>query len=101
MVNEITILRKGESLPFVFDRSGQTIEGWICTINVKVFPSDTPLITRTVDPVERTWPGFLTSAETAGLDSGIYRLTGVLTNSSTDEEEQIPIRFNITETWAA
>lgn len=100
MGNEIRILRQGESLPFVFDRSGESIEGWVCTINVKVFADDTALISRVIAPVDRTWPGFLTSAETGALNVGIYRLTGVLTNSTTDEEEQIPIRFNITDTWA-
>ncbi len=103
MANGFTILRQGESLPFVFDRSGESIEGWICTIEIKRFPSDTSLITpRIIAPVDRTWPGFLTSDETAALAVNGYRLIGVLTNASTNEEEQITetTRFNVTNSWA-
>lgn len=101
MANEITIIRKGESLPFVFDRSGKSIEGWICTINVKRFPDDASQITRAIVPNGTTWPGFLTSSETEGLNSiGLYRLIGLLTNSSTGEEEQVPVRFNLANAWA-
>ncbi len=103
MGNGFTIIRQGESLPFIFDRSGVSIEGWICTIEIKRFPSDTSLITpRVITPDGRTWPGFLTSDETAALDVNGYRLIGVLTNATTNEQEQImeTTRFNITDSWA-
>lgn len=103
MANPFTIIRKGESLPFVFDRSGESIEGWICTIEVKEFPSDTSAITpRIISPDGDTWPGFLTSDETASLPVAGYRLIGVLKNASTNEEEQVmeTTRFNITNSWA-
>lgn len=103
MANAFTVIRKGESLPFVFDRSGESIEGWICTIEVKRFPSDVSAITpRIILPVEDTWPGFLTSDETNTLAVGDYRLIGVLKNATNNEEEQVmeTTRFNITNSWA-
>jgi len=104
MGNGFTIIRKGESLPFVFDRSGEEITDWVCTIEVKRFPSDTSVITpRIIEPVDRTWPGFLTSTESATLDNKAYRLIGVLKNAVTNEEEQVmeTTRFNITSSWAS
>lgn len=103
MANGFTIIRQGESLPFIFDRSGESIEGWICTIEIKTFTSDTSLITpRIISPNGREWPGFLTSDETAALPVNGYRLIGVLTNATNNEEEQImeTTRFNITDSWA-
>lgn len=97
-----TIVRQGESVPFVFDRDGEDINGWVCTINVKTFASDASLITRVIEPDEsqERWEGFLTSSETSLLSLTNYRLIGVLTNATTGEEEQPLIRFNITESWA-
>lgn len=94
------VVREGESLPFVFDRGDESIEGWVCTIEVKKFPGDTSSLTRVIPAVGNSWPGFLTSAETSGLAIGTYRLIGVLTNTTTGEEEQVPLRFNITDSWA-
>lgn len=99
-MSKISVIRKGEDFEFVFDLGGESIDGWICTINVRKFTGDTSLITRVIAPEGNTWPGFLTSAETALLDIGLYRLIGVLTNSTTDEERQPLIRFNITDSWA-
>ena len=102
MSNQVTIISKGESVPFIFDRGGQSIENWICTIEVKKLPGDVPTITREITPSGGAWPGFLTSAETALLDLGLYRLNGILTNSTTDEEEQISqtTRFKVGDSWA-
>lgn len=101
MANEITIIKKGESLPFVFDRSGKSIAGYVCTLVVKQFPGDVALITRVIPSVGRTWPGFLTSTETDALAVlGLYRAIGLLVNASTGEEEQVPVRFHLTEAWA-
>ncbi len=101
-MSKITVIRQGESLDFTFDRSGESIVSWICTINVKQFPGDTSLITRVIAPdsTANTWQGFLTQTETDALDPGLYMLIGILTNSSTDEEEQVPVRFNVTPSWA-
>lgn len=95
------VVRKGESLPFVFDRGGESVVGWTCTIEVKKFPGDTSLITRVIPLVNNKWPGFLTSGETDTLDPGPYRLIGLLENTGTNEEEQVILRFNITDTWTA
>lgn len=101
----IDIVRKGESLDFTFDRDGKTIVDWICTINVRKYPGDASLITRVIPPDNNSrdnpqFKGFLTSTETDGLATGTYRLVGILTNASTDEEEQQNIRFNVTEKWS-
>ena len=97
---KITVVRKGESLPFVFDRGDESIDGWVCLAEVKKFTSDAALISRTITADGETWPGFLTATETTALAIGLYRLIGVLTNSTTDEEEQVLLRFNVTEAWA-
>ena len=101
-MSKTTVIQQGESLPFVFDRNGEEITNWICTIFVKQYPADTELITRVIEPVNRTWPGFLTSIETAALalsSTSPYTLAGIVTNSVTDEEEQIPLRFNVAPSW--
>jgi len=102
MSNQITIIAQGESVPFLFDRGGQSIEDWICTIEVKKLPSDAADITRVITPVDGAWPGFLTSTETTALSLGLYRLNGILTNSTTDEEEQVTqtTRFKVGDSWA-
>ncbi len=96
------LIKQGESLPFCFDRSGETVTGWICTIVVKQFPSDTPLINRIIPPNGDTWQGYLTSDETAALavsSKTPYYLIGGLVKTITNEETQIPIRFHVAETW--
>lgn len=102
MANEQAIIQKGESLPFVFDRSGKPIEGWVCTLVVKRFPGDTALISRVIPPQGRRWPGFLTSTETNALAVlGQYRAIGLLVSATTGEQEQVPVRFHLTEAWAS
>lgn len=100
MSTPIRIVRQGGSVPFVFDRDGESIDGWICTINVKIFKNDSSVITRVITEEDDTWPGFLTSTETDALALGMYRLIGVLTNASTNEEEQVVLRFNLIQKWA-
>lgn len=99
-MSAITFIRQGEDLEFVFDLDGEDITGWIATIEVKRFPSDAPLIQRVIPPDGRTWPGFLTSTETSALDvssESPYYLIGILTNSSINQERQIPRRFNVSQ----
>jgi len=98
-VSKITIIRQGESLPFVFDRDGEDITGWTCLIEVKMFPDDTAIISRTIIPEEEQWKGFLTQTETMDLEVGLYYLTAQLSNTSTDEEEQKPTRFQVSKAW--
>lgn len=100
---KISSIKQGESLPFEFDLGGEELTGWVCVIFVKQYPSDIALIERTIPAEGRTWPGYLTSTETAALDPSSrnpYQLIGVLTNASDDQESQEPIRFNVTEAWA-
>jgi len=98
-MSAITVIRQGGSLPFIFDRDGEDITNFVCLIEVKQFPSDTAIISRIIEPVGNEWPGFLTSTETAALAEGLYWLIAKITNSITDEERQIPERFNVTTAW--
>jgi len=98
-MSAITIIRQGGDLKFAFDRDGEDISGYICLIEVKQFPNDTAIISRTIPPVEQTWPGTLTSTETSPLAVGLYWLIAKITNATTDEERQIPERFQVTKAW--
>lgn len=104
-MSAIPVIRQGEDLEFFFDLDGEDISGWVCLIQVSRSPEDeTALISRVVPPKGRAWPGFLTSTETESLpvsSTSPYFLTGFLTNSSTDQERQIPRRFNVTVPWAS
>lgn len=97
---KIQVIRRGESLPFSFDRGGLDISGYVCTIVVKQFTKDTALISRVVAPTDQKWTGFLTSTETQALNEGNYFITGELVNASTDENEEIPLRFQVSGAWA-
>ena len=101
MLNKLVIIQKGESLPFKFDRGGFSIEDWVCVIKVKQKPVDAPTIDRTITADDdQAFSGFLTMTETNLLIEGLWYLTGILTNASTDEQEEIPVRFNVTKSWA-
>jgi len=105
MANPITPVRQGVSHPFNFEVNAdetETASGWIATLVVKEFASDTALIERVIDAdTDTTWSGFLTSTETAALAADkTYRLIGVLTNAGTDEEQQQIERISITPSWA-
>ncbi len=101
----ITPLRRGESLDFCFDLGGEPITDWICTMEVRMYTGDDAEISRVIEPdtSNRSWPGFLTSSETAGLSSvGTYRILGILTNATTEEQRQVTgVRFNLTESWGS
>ena len=103
--NGIQIVRQGASIDFIFANTERETAGWVCTISVKQYPSDTSLITRVIDADGSgfSWTGTLTSTETAALAAGTkpYYLAGVLTKAATDEEEQIIGRFVIAQSWAA
>lgn len=100
-------VRKGESLDFSFDRGDESIEDFVCTLNVLQYPGDTPAISRVITPVNNIWSGIITSTETDGLTSDIttnqWWAVGVLTKAADDEEEQIAqntVRFDLKEKWA-
>lgn len=100
VITRPTVIQRGDSLPFVFDRDGETIDDWLCTIHVKEFPDDTALITQIVVPVNRTWPGLLTSTQINLLTGGKqYFLIGELVNSVTDEKEKPVIKFYVSGKW--
>lgn len=95
---KIRVIELGESLPFIFDRSGESIDGFVCTITVKQFPNDAPSISRVIPPdiVRKEWPGFLTETETSSLGTGLWILNAKLVSVTTDQEEAIPVRFHTT-----
>ncbi len=111
-MSKIRTLRRGESLPFSFDRGGESTDGFICTLNVAQFPGDTPTISRVIplstnsDTGNAEWSGLITSAEsdtlTNNVDSSLWWAIGILSNTTTGEEEQIAqgsVRFNVSRTW--
>lgn len=102
-MNKLTIIRQGESLPFRFDRGGNSIDGWTCTITVKEQPADAALISRVVLPTNNAWVGFLTQSETSALPvlskGAAYYLIASLVNVSTDEEEVVTDRVRVTKAW--
>lgn len=103
---KIKVIRQGESLPFVFDRGGEDITGFVCTIFVKQFPGNVSSITRIIEPSvnEKTgfgqFAGFLTQTETSALEIGLWIINAKLVKADTDEEEAIPVRFTIVVPWA-
>ena len=70
-MTKISVVRQGESLPFTFDRGDESIEGWVCTMQVRKFPGDAAAISRVIPPEGGVWPGFLTEPETSGLGVGL------------------------------
>ena len=101
MPNKLIIIQQGESLPFKFDRGGASIEGFTCQIKVKQKPADIPDIDRTITADDdRAFSDFLTHTETLNLIAGLWYLTGVLTSEGTDEQEEIPVRFQVSKSWA-
>jgi len=91
----ITSIKQGESFPYTFDRDGEDISGWVCTINLKQYPDDAPIIKRVITATDDEWSGTLTNQDTKNLDVGQYLLIGKLTNASTGENEQDIIRFYV------
>lgn len=103
MSNGITRIAQGDSLPFAFSRSGQSLAGYTCTISVKKYPGDTAPINREIPADRLVFPGFLTSTETAALDITTdtpYRLIGLMVSATTGEQETAIVRFHLTDEWA-
>ena len=101
MGNEVDQHDVGDSIPFLFDRAGQSLDGWVCTINLKIYPGDTTLVNRIIPATGDTWEGFLTSTET-DIAVGDYRLIGKFVKASTDEQESSSQtkRFRLSEAYA-
>ena len=101
MANEVHQHDIGDSIPFVFDRGGQSLDGWVCTINLKIFPGDVTIVNRIIPATGDTWEGFLTSTET-DIAAGDYRLIGKFVKAATDEQESSSQdkRFRLSEAYA-
>lgn len=100
-MNQIIRIQQGESLPFKFDRGGESIAGWTCTITVKQYPGDTASISRVIPAVGLEWPGFLTTTETGSLAPGLWFLTASLINLADNTLEEIPVRFGVAKSWTS
>lgn len=96
---KIQVIRQGESLVFDFDLGTTDIADYVCTIYVKQFISDTATITRVITPTDGSWSGFLTATETQALTPGMWILNASMVNSTTDEQVDIPVRFQVTPNW--
>lgn len=97
----IAIIPQGNTLDFFFDRDGADLKGWVLTLQVRRFASDTADISRviTLDDTRQEWRGRLTSTDTAALEIGHYRLVGRMVNATRDEREDVILRFHITRPW--
>lgn len=93
------IIKQGESYNFEFDRGEKSITGWTCLIELKQFPGDSAILSRTITPTGSVWSGFLTQTETSGLSVGMHYLIAKLANTTTDEEEKIQKRINVSRSW--
>lgn len=96
-----TAIKPGDSLPFSFDLGGDSTDGWACQLKLKVFPTDTALIDRVI-PLSSNgaWEGFLTKTETTGLSGGTqYLLIADLSNSITDESNEVVKKFYVSSSW--
>ena len=101
-MDKLIRIQQGESLPFEFSRGGDAIDGWECSLIVKQYPDDSPIVNRVIPAVGKAWPGFVTGSETTGLAVGLYMAIGLITNTTTDESEQVAdggVRFFVTKTW--
>lgn len=99
MPNKLERITQGESQPFSFDRAGDSITGWVCTITAKRYAEDTAAINRVIEPTGDVWEGFLTSDETGALAVGLWFLTASLVNASTNEKEQKTVRYDVGPAW--
>ena len=90
--------KKGSSVPFSFDLDGDSLSGWVCTINVAKHIGDTAEISRVITASDDSFSGHLTSTETTALASlGTYALTAVIANSTDDKEVVKVQRFHLSE----
>jgi len=100
-MDKTTVIQQSESLPFSFDRAGESLDGWTCTISVETAPDIAPVVgPRLIPAVDKAFPGFLTSSETVGLSVGDHTLIAVITNLTTDEEERAQVEFMVSKRWA-
>lgn len=103
----IETITTGDSLYFVFDRSGESLSGWTLEVFVKLFPDGDVL----VGPIEvkitdngTKWEGYLTFTQTEDLEHSDYPyyLIGIMENESTGERQQVrgcPERFSVKTSW--
>jgi len=94
-MSKILTVQQGESLDFCFDRGGNSITGWTCQLTVKLRATSPISIQRNITPTNDKWKGYITKSESEGLDPGTYFMTAKLTNATTDQEEVIVDRLNV------
>jgi hypothetical protein len=99
-MNKIKRYQKGSSIDFVFHRDGLTLSGWTCNIIAKQYVGDVATVDRVITPTGEVWEGFLTSSETSGMATGLWFLSAILINLTTDQVEEKVVRFGIAESWS-
>ena len=95
----ISSIKQGESFDYSFDREGEDITGWVCVINLKQYPDDTPIIKRTITPTDDAWSGTLTNQDTKSLAVAQYMLIANITNAATGKKEVQIDRFYVGKGW--
>lgn len=99
---KIQVIKKGESLVFDFDIGDTPVDNYSCTITAKQYPEDEPSINRTVSiDSSGSWSGYLTSTETSKLAVGMWILNARIVNSVTNEQVDIPVRFQVSPSWTS
>ena len=112
-MSAINLIKQAESLAFAFDlginpetEELYSLSGWTCSISVIQFPTGDIYLTRAVTAAEDTtkgtsgqFSGFLTKTETNALGAGQYALVATMINSTTDEQVQKKIRFQVSKVW--
>jgi len=99
-----TFIKIGGDIEFVFDRSGLSIEGFTCEVQMKQYPDDPPFFSFFAEPDPRgfSWSGIITSDQTANLTPGLWHLNAELKNVTTGQQRQIngaPTRVEVQKSW--
>lgn len=105
-MSAITIVKPGGSIPFFFDRGGESIRGWTLEVFIKQRPEDDYIIGPFEVETQNgcNWQGYFAASTTDELEpSNIpYYIIGVITNQDTNEKQQIDggrQRFHIQSSW--
>lgn len=86
-------IRQGETFGFTTGLTGSDTESFTNIMSVMQYPSDTPVITRTITNQTET----LTSAETSALSVGQWFIH--IQSSDSDEDIREPIKLYVSKGW--
>ena len=84
---------------FLDIEANDKINNYACTIDVKQYPDDSALITRSITLNAKSQFEFtLTPTETDALDVGLYHIIGTMTKTGKEIEQTI--RLTVGKKWA-